>query len=67
MADNQARIEQIREILASGVKSVSADGTSTTLDHDTLRAELKQLMAEDPAYQAAKKHRIATLDLGNCW
>jgi hypothetical protein len=67
MADNQTRIEQIREILASGVKSVSADGASTTLDHDSLRAELRQLIAEDPAYQAGKKHRISTLDLGNCW
>lgn len=47
MADNTDRISEIREILRSGVKSFSNDGTVVTHDFAELRRELRELEAED--------------------
>lgn len=47
MADHAARIAEIRELLRSGVSSVSTDGTSTAFDLDSLRRELRDLEAQD--------------------
>lgn len=49
MADNSLRIAEIQELLRTGVSSQSHDGTSTTFDLDSLRKELRQLMATDDA------------------
>lgn len=37
------RIAEIEELLATGVKSHSVDGNTTTFDHNTLRQELRRL------------------------
>ncbi len=47
MADNTAKIAEIREILRSGVKQFSNDGTSFTHDFKELRKELERLIADD--------------------
>ncbi|MCM2369649.1 hypothetical protein [Aporhodopirellula aestuarii] len=42
------RISEIDEILASGVTSVTVDGTTTRVDHDSLRKERRNLYARLP-------------------
>ncbi len=59
-----ARIATIRETLATGATSINVDGTSVTIDHDSLRRELRQLMAED-AVLRHRKPRFASFNLGN--
>jgi hypothetical protein len=54
MADNSERIRQIRDLLASGVTSVTTDGQTTSFDHDSLRTELRQLIAEDDSEQGRR-------------
>lgn len=38
-----ARIKAIDEILESGVESVTTDGTTTRVNHDSLRKERREL------------------------
>lgn len=47
MPNHSDRIAEIREILRSGATTVVNDGVTVTLDPDSLRKELRQLMAED--------------------
>ena len=61
MADNTARINEIRTILQSGIVQSTEDGTQTILDIPSLRAELQQLMSEDDT-QKVRKPRISTID-----
>ena len=62
MADNTARIAAIRAILRTGVTSTTVDGTSTTIDPASLRAELRQLVAEDDV-QRVRRPRISTVNV----
>jgi len=62
MADNTARIAEIREILQSGATSVSVDGTTTQLDLASLRRELRELMREDDV-QRGRRPRVSSVDL----
>ena len=57
MADNSARIAEIKEIL-SGAKSVSVDGLTTTYDTDSLRKELRELQQSDDTQK--KKRPVAS-------
>jgi hypothetical protein len=63
MADNAARIAEIREFLQTGVASVSNDGTQTAFDLDALRRELRRLEAEDNVAQT-KRPFAASVYLG---
>lgn len=54
MADNAARIAEIRELLETGASSVSVDGTHTSFDLASLRKELRKLEAEDAAAQTQR-------------
>jgi len=54
MADNTDEIARIRALLASGVKSVTVDGITTTLDLDSLRRELRRLIATDDALRGSR-------------
>ena len=54
MADHSARIEEIQEILRTGVKSVTTDGTKTDYDLAALRRELRHLMAQDDVHRARR-------------
>lgn len=63
MADNAARIAEIRELLQTGVKSSSVDGESTTFDLESLRQELRQLEAEDDTAQT-QRPVAASINLG---
>lgn len=47
MADNSARIAELRKILETGMTSVTVDGHSVAIDLNSVRAELRRLMAED--------------------
>lgn len=58
--DHSVRIAEINAILVSGVTTMTVDGVTTVYDHDSLRKERTQLMAEDPNY-ASRKPRIATV------
>lgn len=62
MPDNTAKIAAIRAALESGATTVTVDGTTTTLSPDSLRTELRRLMAEDTA-QRAKRPVLASVDL----
>lgn len=51
MATNEeirTRIAELEELLASGVQSVSTDGTSTTFDLSSARQELRDLRKQLP-------------------
>lgn len=61
--DNTARIRDIREILATGAKSVTVDGTTVTYDFAELRRELRELMAEDDA-QGGRRPAASSIYLG---
>lgn len=63
MADHTERISEIRELLRTGATSVATDGTSVSLDHDSLRRELRQLMAEDDAHKG-RRPVASTIFLG---
>ena len=54
MADNSARIAEIRATLQSGVRSSSVDGMSMSLDLESLRRELRRLEAEDGTAQTRR-------------
>ena len=62
MADNTRRIAEIREILRTGVVSSSVDGTNISIDVDSLRRELRQLMSEDDT-QRVRRPRISSVDI----
>lgn len=62
MPDHSARIAQIEQILRSGVTSSSVDGTQITIDHESLRKELRKLRAEDDV-QRLRRPRISSVDL----
>lgn len=62
MANNSARIKEIREVLQTGVSSSTVDGTTTTFDLDSLRRELAQLVAEDDT-QKSRKRRLTSVNI----
>lgn len=62
MADNSARIRQIREILESGIVEDETDGQRTKFDPESLRKELRRLMAEDDV-ERKKRPSIYRIDL----
>jgi hypothetical protein len=64
MADNTARIAQIRAILQGGVTQTAADGRSATWDLAALRIELQQLMREDDT-QKVRKPRVSSVNIRN--
>lgn len=64
MSDNSKRIAEIRSILQAGASSVSVDGVTVSYDFAALRQELRDLMANDPAF-ANKRPVVTTLGLGN--
>lgn len=63
MADNTAKIAELRAILQSGVTTISVDGTTTTVDLNQIRLELRQLIAEDDT-QKTRKPRLSSVNLG---
>ena len=65
MADNSARIAQIRKLLASGAKSTAVDGVTTTFDLESLRLELRRLEGEDDTAQASRP-RVSQI-LADCF
>lgn len=62
--DNTARIAEIREILRTGAKRVTVDGTTVDYDFATLRQELRELQAEDSTARH-KKPRVSSINLMN--
>lgn len=66
MADNAARIAEIRNLLRTGVQSSSVDGVSTTLNLDSLRQELRRLEAEDDT-AADSRPRVSQVWLENAF
>ncbi len=64
MADNTARIAQLRKILQAGVTSTNIDGTSVSVDLDQVRTELQQLMREDDT-QRIRKPRVSSVNIRN--
>lgn len=62
MADNTARIAEIRAVLRSGVTASTVDGGSLTIDPESLRRELRNLVAEDDV-QRTRRPRISTVNL----
>jgi hypothetical protein len=66
MPDHSERIEAIQSILRAGAKTVTIDGVTVQYDFNSLRKELRQLMAEDPAY-AGRRPRVSSMDIGNAF
>lgn len=64
MADNSARIAEIRKILESGISSGTVDGHSVTYDLNSLRAELRRLVGEDDE-QSTKRPIASNIYLGD--
>ncbi len=51
ISEIRAKANEIREILESGVKSITDDGTTTVLDLDELRRQLKHLESQLPEFR----------------
>lgn len=66
MADNTTKIAEIKAILQTGARSVTVDGVSTTYDFDSLRKELRQLMAEDDTHKG-RRPVVSRLDLSRAF
>lgn len=47
MADNTEQIAALRAILRAGAEQVATDGTSVRFDLETVRRELRELIATD--------------------
>lgn len=62
MADNTAKIAELEAILQQGITSISVAGTTTQIDLNVIRQQLRDLRATDDT-QATRKPRIATLDV----
>ena len=62
MADNTARIAEVRTILRAGVSSTTVDGVSVSYDLGSLRRELRELIAEDNT-EAGRRPTIARIKL----
>jgi len=54
MADNAARIAEIRAFLQTGASSTSVDGLHVSFDRETLENELQRLMEEDAIMQTKR-------------
>jgi hypothetical protein len=63
MANNTQRIADIDEILRSGAKQVSNDGTSISHDFDELRRERRKLVEDDDTLGKLKRPRVFQADL----
>lgn len=63
MASNCERIAEIQELLRSGAKEVTTDGTTVKFDPDSLRRELAQLLADDINHRT-RKPRASRIRLG---
>ena len=63
MADNTARIAELRLILESGVTSTSIDGTSVQVDLGAVRIELQRLVNTDTASKL-RRPRLSTVNIG---
>lgn len=63
MADNTAKIAELRAILQSGVTTVSVAGTTTTIDLNVIRQQLRELERTDDT-EGARKPRMTSLDVG---
>lgn len=61
MARNTARINEIREILRSGVVETEIDGQRVKYNHDSLRLELLKLERADTP---SRRPVAASLNLG---
>ncbi|MBS0207224.1 MAG: hypothetical protein JSS49_30475 [Planctomycetes bacterium] len=63
MADNTAEIERLRAILREGVTTVSVGGTTTTVDLNVIRQQLRDLERTDDI-EGSRKPRISSIDVG---
>lgn len=59
MPDNSERIEQIDAILEAGIVRTVVDGVVTEFDHDTLRAERRELIRKDTSGNYPKRRTIS--------
>ena len=64
MADHSERIAEIQELLRSGVTKVMTAGTVTEFSPESLRQELRDLMADDDTMKAMRP-RVRSINLGN--
>lgn len=55
MPNNAARIQEIQDILRTGVKSTTNDGQTTVFDHASLRRELRELIRTDTSGNYSKR------------
>lgn len=63
MPDNSQRIREIRQLLESGVRSISVDGTTVQIDTESLRRELRELLREDERFRQLRP-AVASIYLG---
>lgn len=63
MADNTAEITRLRQILRSGVTTMVVDGTTTTIDLNVIRQQLRELERTDDV-EGTRKPRVSSLGLG---
>jgi hypothetical protein len=64
MADNAAKIAELRTLLESGVSSSSVDGTSTSIDRESIRREIRRLEAEDDT-RRSRRPVSASVDMSS--
>ena len=65
MADNTVKIAEIRTLLESGVSATTVDGQSVTINHDSLRQELRRLIeTDDAATSNMKRPHMSSVNMG---
>jgi hypothetical protein len=62
--DNTLKIAKIDAALESGVSSTATDGTSVSIDRESLRAERRRLVAEDDVLKN-QRPTVCGFNLGN--
>ena len=60
--ERQQRIDEIEQLLSSGVKTHATDGQTTSFDHATLREELRRLRVA--AGQIRPRQKVTNIFLG---
>jgi hypothetical protein len=64
MPDNSVKIAKLDAILQSGVRTVSVDGVTTSIDLDAVRKERDRLIADDNS-RANDRPRACGINLGS--
>lgn len=62
-AEIETKIAELEEILDSGATQINVDGTTTTLDHTSIRKRITELRSQHST-QKSRRPRASRINLG---